>query len=115
MRVKDNFSIKNYSILLSWMSWGADSYAISTNTSSQLLNINITTLHLEGQYNSTQEITVAAINCAGASDGVEFVVYEGILNSLTRHGLYNFSLPQLAALLPVHLPMAVLVSSPVPG
>ena len=81
MRVKDNFTTSNYSILLSWMSRGADSYTIYTNTSSQPLNTNTTTLHLEGQYSTPQKITVVAINCAGASDGEEFVVYEGILNS----------------------------------
>ena len=89
-----------------------DEYKIMTNTTMQSITTTNTMAVLEGQYNIPMSITISSVNCAGSSTEVIEKVYVGIYHLI--HVCNTVSLPQLAALLPVHLSAAVLVSSPVP-
>ena len=116
--VNNHFQATNFSIIISWESGGdevVDEYRILTNTTTQSITTNTTTVVLEGKYNIPLEIRVSAINCAGTSAEVTEEVFVGKLSySVKRLTVFSLSLPQLAVVLPVHQSMAVLVSGPVP-
>ena len=77
--VTDDFTTEDFSILISWRSQGTvDNYTVSTNTTIPPITTNMTTVALEGQYNTRIEFTLAANDCGGTSDDVTGVIYEGI-------------------------------------
>ena len=73
----------NFSIIISWESGEdevVDEYRILTNTTTQSITTNTTTVVLEGKYNIPLEIRVSAINCAGTSVEVTEEVFVGKLS-----------------------------------
>ena len=73
----------NFSIIISWESGEdevVDEYRILTNTTTQSITTNTTTVVLEGKYNIPLEIRVSAINCAGTSAEVTEEVFVGKLS-----------------------------------
>ena len=73
----------NISIIISWESGEdevVDEYRILTNTTTQSITTNTTTVVLEGKYNIPLEIRVSAINCAGTSAEVTEEVFVGKLS-----------------------------------
>ena len=76
----DNYQPHNFSIIISWESGEdevVDEYRILTNTTTQSITTNTTTVVLEGKYNIPLEIRVSAINCAGTSAEVTEEVFVG--------------------------------------
>ena len=61
-----------------------DEYRILTNTTTQSITTNTTTVVLEGKYNIPLEIRVSAINCAGTSAEVTEEVFVGKLSYSVR-------------------------------
>ena len=81
--VKTDFQPDNFSITISWESGEdevVDEYRILTNTTTQSITTNTTTVVLEGKYNIPLEIRVSAINCAGTSAEVTEEVFVGKLS-----------------------------------
>ena len=80
---ENNFKHDNFSIIISWESGEdevVDEYRILTNTTTQSITTNTTTVVLEGKYNIPLEIRVSAINCAGTSAEVTEEVFVGKLS-----------------------------------
>ena len=78
----DDYQPDNFSIITSWESGEdevVDEYRILTNTTTQSITTNTTTVVLEGKYNIPLEIRVSAINCAGTSAEVTEEVFVGKL------------------------------------
>ena len=76
----DDYQPDNFSIIISWESGEdevVDEYRILTNTTTQSITTNTTTVVLEGKYNIPLEIRVSAINCAGTSAEVTEEVFVG--------------------------------------
>ena len=121
--ILNEFHIENFSIIISWEApeYGlVDEYRIEINTTTQTISTNTTSVVVEGENNIPLEINISAINCAGSSTEVTEEInlgmdYNYVLTVVIRE-ICSFPPPsQLAVLLPLHLSMAVLVSSPVPG
>ena len=97
-----------------------DEYRIEINTTTPTISTTTTSVVLEGEYNIPLEINISATNCAGSSVEVTEEISVG-MSSMHAFPLTSLTLPpsaspsQLAVLLPLHLSMAVLVSSTVPG
>ena len=80
---KEDYQLLNFSIIISWESGEdevVDEYRILTNTTTQSITTNTTTVVLEGKYNIPLEIRVSAINCAGTSAEVTEEVFVGKLS-----------------------------------
>ena len=79
----DDYQPDNFSIIISWES-GEDEvvveYRILTNTTTQSITTNTTTVVLEGKYNIPLEIRVSVINCAGTSAEVTEEIFVGKLS-----------------------------------
>ena len=76
----DDYQPDNFSIIISWESGEdevVDEYRILTNTTTQSITTNTTTVILEGKYNIPLEIRVSAINCAGTSAEITEEVFVG--------------------------------------
>ena len=76
----DDYQPDNFSIIISWESGEdevVDEYRILTNTTTQSITTNTTTVVLEGKYNIPLEIRVSTINCAGTSAEVTEEVFVG--------------------------------------
>ena len=113
----DNFQPENFSIVISWEvpEYGlVDEYRIEISTTTQTIYSTATSVVLDGEYNTPLEINISAINCAGSSAEVTEAINVGKTTNKTPY-IFPFHHSQLAVLLPLHLPMAVLVSSTVPG
>ena len=84
----DDYQPDNFSIIISWESGEdevVDEYRILTNTTTQSITTNTTTVVLEGKYNIPLEIRVSAINCAGTStEEIEEVVVGKLSYSVKR-------------------------------
>ena len=79
----DDYQPDNFSIIISWESGEdevVDEYRILTNTTTQSITTNTTTVVLEGKYNIPLEIRVSAINCAGTSAEVTEEIFVGKLS-----------------------------------
>ena len=79
----DYYETDNFFIIISWESGEdevVDEYRILTNTATQSITTNTTTVVLEGKYNIPLEIRVSAINCAGTSAEVTEEVFVGKLS-----------------------------------
>ena len=79
----DDYEPNNFSIIISWESGEdevVDEYRILTNTTTQSITTNTTTVVLEGKYNIPLEIRVSAINCAGTSAEVTEEAFVGKLS-----------------------------------
>ena len=79
----DYYEPDNFSIIISWESGEdevVDEYRILTNTTTQYITTNTTTVVLEGKYNIPLEIRISAINCAGTSAEVTEEVFVGKLS-----------------------------------
>ena len=77
----DDYQTDHFSIIISWESGEVvDEYRILTNTTTQSITTNTTTVVLEEKYNIPLEIRVSAINCAGTSAEVTEEVFVGKLS-----------------------------------
>ena len=79
----DDYQPDNFSIIISWESGEdevVDEYRILTNTTTQSITTNTTTVVLEGKYNIPLEIRFSAINCVGTSAEVTEEVFVGKLS-----------------------------------
>ena len=79
----NNYQPNNFFIIISWESGEdkvVDEYRILTNTTTQSITTNTTTVVLEGKYNIPLEIRVSAINCAGTSVEVTEEIFVGKLS-----------------------------------
>ena len=79
----DDYQTDNFPIIISWELGEdevVDEYRILTNTTTQSITTNTTTVVLEGKYNIPLEIRVSAINCAGTSAEVTEEVFVGKLS-----------------------------------
>ena len=83
----DYYQTDNFFIIISWESGEdevVDEYRILTNTATQFITTNTTTVVLEGKYNIPLEIRVSAINCAGTSAEVTEEIFVGKLSYSVR-------------------------------
>ena len=56
-------------------------FSVSINTTApQVISTNMTTIILEGEYDTWLEITLFATNCAGNSSEVSMVVYKEVVH-----------------------------------
>ena len=84
---KEGYQCYNFFIIISWELGEdevVDEYRILTNTTTQSMTTNTTTVVLEGKYNIPLEIRVSAINCAGTSTDVTEEVFVGKLSFLSE-------------------------------
>ena len=82
MVVSDDFQTYNFSITISWEApeYGlVDEYRIETNTTTQTISTNTTSVVLEGEYNIPLEINISAVNCVGSSAVVRGKAHIGML------------------------------------
>ena len=77
------YQTDNFIVIISWESGEdkvVDEYRILTNTTTQSITTNTTTVVLEGKYNIPLEIRVSAINCADTSAEVTEEIFVGKLS-----------------------------------
>ena len=94
----DDYQPDNFSIIISWEPGEViDEYRILTNTTTQSITTNTTTVVLEGKYNIPLEIKVSAINCAGTSAEVTEEVFVGKLYYILSEEINCFISPSPSA------------------